>query len=239
MNAGLPLHERIIVITGASRGLGRAIALQAALKGAHVIAVARTQGALEALDDAISETPGGCTLLPLDLREGDKIDRLGPSIYHRFGRCDALIHAAGELGPLTPVHQLKPKDLERLISVMALSAQRLIISLDPLLRAAPQGRAIFLDDALAQGPSAFWSGYQAAKAAMAAIVESYRLETAQTRIEVQRHIPQASRTVLRRQAFPGEADDAQPPPEEAASQLIADLIQGWATEPLQSPPASA
>lgn len=233
------LNGKTILITGASRGLGRATALAAAQAGAQVIATARTQGALEDLDDQIRQSGGQCTLLPLDLLKGEEIDRLGPSIYHRFGRLDALIHAAGELGPLTPTHQLKPNDLERLMRLMAFASHRLIITCDPLLRAAPQGRAIFIDDVLAQTSQPFWTGYQAAKAAMRAIVENYGLETTKTSVTVELVTPTPMQTVLRRKAFPGEVDDAQPHPAQEAQQLIEHLWQPTATQQLPSTAASA
>lgn len=235
----LDLTGRHILITGASRGLGRATAIAAAQQGAHIVATARTQGALEALDDEIRQGPGHCTLLPLDLRKGEDIDRIGPSIYQRFGRLDALIHAAGELGPLTPTHQLKPQDLERLFAIMPFAAHRLIISCDPLLRAAPSGHAIFIDDALAQSPQPFWSGYQSAKAAMRTIVENYRREVAKTSIKVTLFTPEPMQTVLRRQAFPGEPDNCHPKPAGQAQQLIAHLASATATQQLPTTPASA
>lgn len=217
------LQDKIVLVTGASRGLGHTVALKAGMAGAQVIAIARTQGALEALDDQLRDAGKSCTLLLMNLTKGEEIDRLGPSIYQRFGRLDALIHCAGELGPLTPTHQLKPKDLERLIALTALSTHRLIGTLDPLLRAAPSSHAIFIDDELAQTPRPFWSAYQAGKAAMRAIVDNYALENAQSTIQIHRITPEPMQTVLRRQAFPGEPDNANPSPDAQAERILAYL----------------
>ena len=220
------LRGRIVLVTGASRGLGRATAIAASNLGAHIIATSRTQGALEALDDEIRTNGGNCTLLPLSLLNGDDIDRLGPSIYQRFGRLDAFVHCAGELGPLTPTHQLKPKDLERVLSVHAMAAHRLIVTCDPLLRAAAFSHAIFVDDALTRSPKPYWSAYQAAKAALRAIVDNYRAETRKTEINVILFKPNPMQTVLRRQAFPGEADSANPNPKTEAEKLALILCTG-------------
>lgn len=233
-----PLDGRIILVTGASRGLGFATAKSAALQGAQIIATARTQGSLEALDDEIRAEGGHCTLLPLDLLEPDGIERLGPSIYQRFGRLDALIHCAGERGPLTPAHQLKTADLRRILELHAIAAQRLLISTDPLLRAAPAGQAVFITDAQALDPKPFWSAYQSAKAALEAIIKSYQLETAKTNITVRLIDPEPMQTVLRRAAYPGEADDSNAPPNVAASRIIATLARAWREEQLPNPASS-
>jgi len=230
-----PLDGRILLVTGASRGLGYATAKAATLQGGQVIATARTQGGLEALDDDIRAAGGQCTLLPLDLLEANGVERLGPSIYQRFGRLDALVHCAGERGPLTPTHQLKTADLRRIVELHAIAAQRLLVSTDPLLRAAPAGQAVFITDAQAFDPRPFWSPYNCAKAALEAIVASYRLETAKTRISVHLIDPEPMQTVLRRAAYPGEPDDSHAPPNVAASRIVATLARAWRERQLQKP----
>ena len=214
------LRDRVILVTGASRGLGRAVALEAAKVGGRVIAIARTQGGLEELDDEARAMGHTITLLPLDLLDGDAVDRLGPSIGQRFSRLDGLAHCAGELGPLTPTHQLDPTALERAIRVNALTAHRLIRSLDPLLRQSNSARLIFVTDANARSDRPFFAAYSAGKMALEAIVRAYAAETAKTAIRSEIIDPGPMQTRLRRQAYPGEADDLHPSPECAARRIV-------------------
>ena len=152
----LPLSDRIALVTGASRGIGRAAALALAAAGAHIVAVARTPGALEALDDEIRELTGQpATLVPMDIGEGDGLDQLGLAIHQRFGRLDILVHAAAILGPMTPVAHIEPKHWDRIVSVNLTASYRLIRSMEPLLRAAERPRAIFLTSGRAIRPKAF------------------------------------------------------------------------------------
>ena len=139
-----PASPRVVLVTGASRGIGRATALALAGAGAHVIAVARTQGALEALDDEIRAGGGSATLAPLDLADHDALDRLGGSIFERWGRLDGLVGNAGLLGPISPLPHISPKQFADVFAVNVTANFRLIRSLDPLLRAAPAGRAVFV-----------------------------------------------------------------------------------------------
>jgi len=214
------LERRIILVTGASRGLGRALAFAAAGAGAQVIATARTRGGLEELDDAIREKGGSATLLPLDLRKGDEVDRLGPSIYQRFGRLDGLCHCAAELGVLTPVAELDPKVLARNAELHIAATQRLIRTTHPLLAAAPAGRAVFVSDAEALAHRPFFAAYAATKAAMEALVLAHAGEVARTSIRVNLFVPPPMATKLRRDAYPGEARDAQPDPAIIAPALL-------------------
>ena len=143
----LPVTAAIALVTGASRGIGAAIAVELARLGAHVVITARTQGGLEETDDAIRAAGGSATLLPLDLREGEQIDAIGPSLFQRFGRLDVLVHNAGALGRLTPVAHILPDDWADVVAVNLSAAWRLIRTCDPLLRRPPAGRAVFVTDA--------------------------------------------------------------------------------------------
>ena len=152
-----PLAGRIALVTGASRGIGRASALALAKAGAHVIATARSQGGLEELDDEIRAATGErATLAPMDLIESDGADPLGLAIRQRHGRLDILVHAGGQLGDMTPVAHLDPPVWDKVLAVNLTSTFRLIRSLEPLLRQSDAGRAIFLTSNRADDPRAFW-----------------------------------------------------------------------------------
>ena len=168
-----PLAGRIALVTGATRGIGEAVALGLAKAGAHVIAVGRTQGALEALDDAILQATGErATLVPLDLREPDGLDHLGAAIHQRWGKLDILVGAAGVLGPLTPVSHLEPKGWDMIVSTNLTANWRLIRAMDPLLRASDAGRAVFFSSSVAKTRPAFWGAYAATKAFVLALGEA-------------------------------------------------------------------
>lgn len=159
--------DYVAVVTGASRGIGYATAVALAKEGAHIIAVARTVGALEALDDDIKSVGGSTTLVPLDVTDYDALDRLGGVIADKYGKLDILIGNAATLGDITPVSHLKPKVWDQLISINVTANYRLIRSLDPLLRAADNGRAVFVGSSnIARDPRPFWGGYAASKAAL-------------------------------------------------------------------------
>jgi NAD(P)-dependent dehydrogenase (short-subunit alcohol dehydrogenase family) len=216
-----PLAGLLALVTGASRGIGRACALGLAEAGAHVIAVARTQGALEALDDEIRGRTGeNATLVPLDLNDGAGIDQLGGAIFERWKRLDILVSAAGDLGVLTPVAHIGPEVWARTVAVNMTANYRLIRSLDPLLRQAGAGRAIFLTSGAARNPHAFWGGYAASKAGLEALVETYRDETAITRVRPVLLNPGAMRTRMRAAAFPGEDPMALAAPEEIVPLVV-------------------
>ncbi len=207
-----PFAGRTALVTGASRGIGRALALALADAGAHVVAVARTKGALEELDDEIKALGSSATLVPLNLVHGDKLDQLGPSLYPRFQRLDMLVAAAGMLGPLSPLAHVKTEDWTRLMEVNLTANWRLIRTLDPLLRLAPAGRAVFVTCAAARTPEAYWGPYAASKAGLEALVKSYAAEVANTSVRVNLLDPGVARTKLRQQAFPGELSSTQPDP---------------------------
>ncbi|HRE42980.1 MAG TPA: SDR family NAD(P)-dependent oxidoreductase [Terricaulis sp.] len=212
----------IALITGASRGIGRAVALEAARAGFHVIAVARAQRALEKLDDEIKALGGAATLIPLDLRDGAAIDALGPALYERFGRLDALAGCAGVLVALTPAQQATPSLMDEVMMVNFAANQRLIRTLHPLLRASEAGRAVFLTSGASRNPKAYWGPYAASKAALDAFVTSYAAELNNvTPMKANLFNPGPTRTAMRAKAFPGEDPMTLPAPEEVAPQIVA------------------
>ena len=217
----MPLTGRVILVTGASRGLGAAVALACAAQGAKLVLAARTGGALEELDDAIRRQGGEpATLAVLDLNKGELIDALGRSLFDRYGRLDGLVAAAGELGIITPASHLEPALLQQLLAVNLLANQRLIRSLDPLLRAAPNGRAVFVTDGAAGPGRAYWGGYAATKAGLEALVLAYAAELRLTQLHVNLFDPGPMATRLRAQAFPGERPGSVPDPAGAATALV-------------------
>ena len=225
MSASPPLSGKIALVTGASRGIGRACALALALAGAHVVAVARTQGGLEELDDEIcaagAERP---TLVPMDIAEGDGLDQLGHALHKRFGRLDVLVHAAATLGPLTPVSHIEPNHWTRVFEVNATATYRLIRAMERLLRASDAGRAIFLTTGRVARPKAFWGPYGASKSAMEAIVKTWADELEQTTIRAVLLDPGVMRTKMRAEAMPGEDPMTLPEPSEIGP-LVVELAQ--------------
>jgi len=220
-----PLSGRIALVTGASRGIGRASALALAEAGAHVIAVARTQGGLEELDDEIRRASGqSATLVPLDIAEGDGLDQLGFAIYERFKRLDILVHAAGILGPMTPVAHIEPKHWDRVVAVNLTATYRLIRTTEPLLRASDAARAIFLTTGRVARPKAFWGPYGATKAGVENLVRTWADELEQTKVRAVLLDPGAMRTKMRAEAMPGEDPETLPDPSEIGP-LIVELAQ--------------
>ena len=198
------LHDRIALVTGASRGIGRAVAKRFAQEGAHVIAVARTQGALEELDDEIRFMGGAVTLVPADLGDHAKIDQMGAAIFERFGRLDVLVGNAAILGILSPVGHVDPDTWDQVLRINLTANWRLIRSFDPLLRMSESGRAIFVTSGAADGPTAYWGAYAASKAALEMMVLTYAAEVKKTPLRVNLVDPGIVRTSMRAQAFPGE-----------------------------------
>jgi len=228
----LPLAGRVALVTGASRGIGYAAALGLAQAGAHVIATARTQGGLVELDDAITAATGqGATLVPMDITDGDAIDKLGGAIFERWGRLDILVSNAGELGLLTPIGHLDPKIWDRAVAVNMTATYRLIRSVDPLLRKADAGRAIFLTSGAASLPRAFWGAYAATKAGMEALVRVYADEVEHTPVRCTLLSPGPMRTRMRMTAFPGE-DPADLTPPEAIMPLVVELARADSEPPI-------
>jgi len=218
-----PLAERIALVTGASRGIGKAVAIELARRGAHVILIAKSVGGLEETDDEIKQLGGEATLVPLDLKDGAAFDRMGAAIFERWGRLDALVGNAGVLGMLTPLTHLAPKNWDELLAVNVTANWRLIRSLDPLLRRSDAGRAVFITSGASQRSTAFWGGYAMSKAALDSLVMTYATECAGTHVKVNLFNPGRTRTRMRMSAFPGEDQASLPPPELFAPQ-IADLL---------------
>ena len=198
------LDGRLALVTGASRGIGAAVAKRLAAEGAHVILVARTQGGLEELDDAVRQAGGKATLAPMDLRDFDKIDQMGAALHQRFKKLDVLAACAGVLGTLSPTGHVDPKVWQEVMAVNLTANYRLIRSLDPLLRQSESGRAIFVTCAAARDFNPYWGAYAASKAALEAMVKIYAGEVAATGIKVNLVDPGPVRTLLRATAFPHE-----------------------------------
>ena len=213
---------RVALVTGASRGIGRAVAVELARRGAQVVITARTQGGLEETDDLIRAAGGVATLLPLDLLEGEAIDRLGPSLYERFRRLDILVGNAGALGLLTPVAHIMDRDWAEVVGVNLTAGLRLIRTCAPLLLAAEAGRAAFVTSRIVGRPTAYWGAYGATKAALEHLVLSWAEETRRTRLRVNLFDPGVVATRLRATAMPGEDPATLRRPEEVAPAL-ADL----------------
>jgi len=203
---------RIVLVTGASRGIGYAAAKHLASEGAHVIAIARTQGGLEDLDDEIKAAGGQCTLVPMDLKDGDSIDRLGKALHERFGKLDGLLLNAGQLGDITPLPHIKPTDYESVLSVNLTANYRLIRALDPLLRASEAGRVVAVTSSVAQSHRAYWGAYAISKAGLEAMANIYAEETGVTPVCVNIYDPGGTRTAMRAKAVPGEDASVLPNP---------------------------
>ena len=217
------LDGKVVLVTGASRGLGYQAALEAARRGAHVIAIARTVGGLEDLDDDIKRLGGSTTLVPLDLRDFEAIDRLGLSIFQRWGKLDGLVANAAALGVITPLAHLDPKDFEQTFGLNVTANYRLVRSLDVLLRQSDAGRAVFLWSGAVDGVRPFWGLYAASKSALEVMVRSYADELSVSRATANVFDPGRLRTQMRAKAYPGEDPDTLPHPSTAAPALI-DMI---------------
>ncbi|MGB8183357.1 MAG: SDR family NAD(P)-dependent oxidoreductase [Stellaceae bacterium] len=214
------LQGRLALVTGASRGIGAAVARRFAAEGAHVIAVARTQGALEELDDAVRAAGGAATLVPLDLRTFDAIDQMGAALNERFHKLDIVASCAGVLGSLSPMGHIDPKLWSEIFDVNVTANYRLIRSLDPLLRRSDNGRAIFVTCAASRDLAAFWGAYGASKAALEALVRIYAAEVTRTPVRVNLVDPGPVRTRLRAEAFPGEDRATLKAPEEVTGIFV-------------------
>lgn len=215
------LKDRIALITGASRGIGAAIAKRYAAEGAHVIAVARTTGGLEELDDEIRALGGSATLIPLDLAKTEMIDGLAAPLLERFGRIDILVGNAGIFGRLTPLHQFPPNLWEEVFRVNVHANQRLIRAVHPLLFASPAGRAIFVTSTVSREIRAYWGAYAASKAALDNMIMGYAKEVAQSNIRVNLVNPGGTRSKMRAEAFPGEDPNTLPKPEDITEVFVA------------------
>ena len=217
------LAGKVVLVTGASRGIGYASAREAARRGAHVVAVARTVGGLEELDDEIQDLGSSATLVPLDLRDGDAIDRLGAAIFERWGALDGLIANAGMLGTLSPLPHVAPEEFDKVMAVNVTANYRLLRSTDLLLRQADAGRAVFVSSSSARSARPDWGLYAASKAALNALIKSYAGEIEQTSVRANVLYPSAVRTAMRAKAMPGEDPETLPQPRDIAAQVV-DMI---------------
>ena len=218
-----PSKDRIALVTGASRGIGHAAAIALAKAGMHVILVARTTGGLEEADDAIQKAGGSATLVPLNLREFDSLDRLGASIFERWGRLDAFFANAGVLGELSPLTHLAPKVFQEAIEVNVTANWRLIRSLDPLLKKSDAGRVLFVTSGAARKHTPFWGAYAVTKAALESLALTYAAECASTNVRVNLLNPGPLRTRMRAKAMPGEDPQSLEPPD-AVAPLVVELL---------------
>ena len=226
MTAGR-LKDRIALITGASRGIGRAVAEVFAREGAHVLLLARSRKALEQVDDRIRQGGGKATLIPLDLADGKAIDALGPTLYERFGRLDILVGNAAILGRLSPLIHIPSEHWERSFAVNVTANWRLIRTLDPLLRRSDAGRVIFVTSGVARSARAHWAPYSVTKAALEALAKTYANETADSAIKVNVVDPGATATSMRAEAYPGEDQAKLPTPETVAEAFVPLAMPDW------------
>jgi NAD(P)-dependent dehydrogenase (short-subunit alcohol dehydrogenase family) len=215
-----PLADRIALVTGASRGIGYATALALARAGAHIIAVARTVGGLEELDDAIKALGCSATLVPLDLKDYDGIDRLALALHERFGRLDVLVGNAAILGPLSPLGHVEARTWADVMAVNVTANWRLICALDQLLKFSDAGRVVFISSGVAAQTPAYWGPYTVSKAALEAMARTYAAETASTHVRVNLFTPGAVRTRMRAQAMPGEDPLSLETPDKVAEKIV-------------------
>lgn len=215
-----PLTDRIALVTGASRGIGAAVALELAQAGAHVVAVARTVGGLEELDDKIKAAGSSATLVPLDVKDSDGIARLALALNERYQRLDVLVGNAGILGPLSPLSHYEPKDWDNLIAVNVTANWQLIRCMDVLLQRSQAGRAVFLTSGVAHMGRAYWGPYAASKAALEVLVRTYAAETASTHVHANLFGPGPTRTRMYAGAFPGIDPLTLPTPEDVAKAML-------------------
>jgi NAD(P)-dependent dehydrogenase (short-subunit alcohol dehydrogenase family) len=216
----LPLSDRIALVTGASRGIGHATALALARAGAHVIAVARTVGGLEELDDAVRSLGGSATLVPLDLQDYPGIDRLGLALHERFGRLDVMIGNAGILGPLSPLDHVEAKVWDEVMAVNVTANWRLIRAMNQLLKLSDAGRVVFVSSGVAARAHAYWGPYAVSKSALETLARTYAAETASTNVRVNLFAPGPIRTRMRAQAMPGEDPMTLETPEKVAEKIV-------------------
>lgn len=214
------LANKTALITGASRGIGAAVAKRLAAEGVHVVLLGRTVGALEEVDDAIRQSGGSATLVPLDLRQMEMIDALGAQLYERFGKLDILIGNAAMLGSLSPLAHASPSEVEDVFTVNTLANYRLLRATDPLLRLSPAGRVVMVTSGASAAPIAYWGPYAASKAALDHLTLTYAAEMRNTAVRVNLLDPGVVRTRMRAQAFPAEDASTLPAPETVAEWFL-------------------
>jgi NAD(P)-dependent dehydrogenase (short-subunit alcohol dehydrogenase family) len=222
-----PLANRIAVVTGASRGIGRAAAVALAGAGAHIVALARTQGGLEELDDAIRGVGSTATLVPVDMKDLDALDRLGAAIHERWGKLDIVVGNAGVLGEIAPITHIDQPVWDDVMAVNVTANYRLLRSLDPLLRTSDAGRAIFVTSGVAHRATAYWGVYAISKAALEVLVRTYAAETLTTPIRAMLVSPGPLRTAMRQKAMPGENPMSLKTPEDLAPHFVKLASPSW------------
>jgi NAD(P)-dependent dehydrogenase (short-subunit alcohol dehydrogenase family) len=215
-----PLADRIALVTGATRGIGRAAALALAQRGAHIVAVGRTVGALEELDDAVQAAGSSATLVPVDIRDYEGIYRLAAALHERYQRLDVLLGNAAVVGQRSPLGHVEPGSWDETMAVNVTANWHLIRAMDPLLRAAPAGRAVFMTSGAATNTRAYAGPYSVSKAALNALARTYAAETVSTPVRVNLFNPGPTRTRMRAAVMPGEDPTTLPTPEEAAEKII-------------------
>jgi NAD(P)-dependent dehydrogenase (short-subunit alcohol dehydrogenase family) len=215
-----PLADRIALVTGASRGIGAALALHLAEAGAHIVAVARTVGALEELDDKIKAAGSSATLVPLDVKDMDGIARLALALNERYGRLDVLVGNAGVLGPLSPLGHVEPKDWDNIFAVNVTANWQLIRTMDPLLKRADAGRAVFITSGLSWMARAYTGAYAASKAALEQLARVYAAECASSNVRINLFGPGPTRTRMYAGGWPGVDPETLPPPEQVAKAIV-------------------
>jgi NAD(P)-dependent dehydrogenase (short-subunit alcohol dehydrogenase family) len=219
--------QQIALVTGASRGIGYATALALAKTGAHIVAIARTVGGLEELDDAIQAAGGSATLVPLDLNDLDGIARLGAALHERHGRLDVLVGNAGLLGPVSPLGHIDPKDWAGVMAVNVTANFQLIRCMEPLLQASAAGRAVFVSSGAANSARAYLGPYSTSKAALEALVRTWANETMTTPIRVNLFNPGPIRTKMRASLMPGEDPMSLDTPEQVAEAIVPLCLADW------------
>lgn len=223
------LTGKIALVTGASQGIGGAVAKRYAQEGAQVVLVARSTRGLEATDDAIRAAGGKpAVLVPLDLRDFDKLDALGPNLLERFGRLDILVGNAAILGELSPLSHQEPKNWQAILDVNLTANWRLLRILDPLLQRAEAGRAIFVTSGVTQMTLPYWGPYSITKTALEMLVNTYAAEVAQTKVRANLIDPGVVRTAMRKAAMPGEDPQTLPAPEDITDLFVAMALPDWA-----------
>jgi NAD(P)-dependent dehydrogenase (short-subunit alcohol dehydrogenase family) len=215
------LAGKLALVTGASRGIGAAVAVRFAAEGAHLVLAARTPGALEEVDDRVRAAGGSATLVPVDLCEHGKIDDIAAALYERWGRLDILVGNAAEAGDFSPLGHIDPETWLRILDLDLTANWRLIRAMDPLLRRAPAGRAIFVTCEIGRDPVAYGGAYAVAKAGLDALVKIYAQEIANTNVRANLVDPGTTRTRLRARGFPGEDPATLKPPEDATEPFLA------------------
>jgi NAD(P)-dependent dehydrogenase (short-subunit alcohol dehydrogenase family) len=215
-----PLSGRIALVTGASRGIGHATGIALARAGAHVVAVARTVGGLEELDDAIKAAGGTATLVPLDMRDYEGLYRLAAALNERHGRLDVLVGNAAIAGVPSPLDHIEPKAWDEAFAINVTANWHLIRAMAALLRRSDAGRAVFVTSRAATLARAYWAPYSVSKAALDVLARTYAAETSSTAVRVNLFDPGATRTRMRAMVMPGEDPMTLPPPEQVAEKIV-------------------